>query len=71
LMIELVEVTNQPSAKGDTPKKELAVRFSLNGERLRCMWDPEEPVELLSLEELDRNIRSEGSQPSDSDLGSS
>ena len=63
LLMEVVEVT-ETSSDGSS-NSELVVRFSLNGERLRSMWDPNNPLDAIPLALLEEKIRTEGSEPID------
>ena len=60
LVIELVEETKRLDDGSET--SELVVCFSLNGQRLRTMWDRERPLEAIPLSLLHEKIREEGSK---------
>ncbi|KAL7581259.1 hypothetical protein ACA910_006030 [Epithemia clementina (nom. ined.)] len=64
LAMEVIEKTIPSSGANGPPTTELVVRFSLNGERLRSMWDPEHPLDAIPLSLLAEKIRTEGSEPS-------
>ena len=62
-LMEVVEVI-RPNQPQDT-HPELAVRFSINGERLRILWDPENPMDVIPLELLAQKIATETGEPFD------
>ena len=59
LMMELLEVSEEDENNSRTP--DLYGRFSLNGERLRTMWDDDrEPSDMILLEKLADKLSNEG-----------
>lgn len=62
LMTELLEVSGEDGDDRDDDKtgQDLYVRFSLNGELLRSMWDVGQPSDMVLLERLTEKLRNEG-----------
>ena len=69
LLMEVVKVQAEDTANGTPSPVQLMVRFSLNGERLRIQWDKDqEPLDMISLSELDEKIRTVGAESSPKDF---
>lgn len=61
LTMELLEVSEEKKAGvGKKTPGDLYVRFTLNGERLRTMWDDGEPAEMILLDRLAQKLSNEG-----------
>lgn len=63
LKLELLEVTTTTSGEdSNNTKKEHVVRFSLNGDLLRSMWDQDQPMIEIPLDLLAHKVQTEGAK---------